>query len=37
LRDDAERQLKNIRENGLVGIILNLPQAYQPQVRSSLP
>jgi hypothetical protein len=37
LRDDAERQLKNIRENGLVGIILNLPQAYRPEVRSSLP
>jgi hypothetical protein len=36
LRDDAERQLKNIRENGLVGIILNLPQAYRPEVRSSL-
>jgi cell division septation protein DedD len=37
LRDDAERQLKNIRENGLVGIIINLPQAYRPEVRSSLP
>jgi hypothetical protein len=37
LRDDAERQLKSIREGGLVGIILNLPQVYRPEVRSSLP
>jgi hypothetical protein len=37
LRDDAERQLKSIREDGLVGIILNLPQVYRPEIRSSLP
>jgi cell division septation protein DedD len=37
LRDDAERQLKSIREGGLVGIILNLPQPYRPDARSSLP
>jgi cell division protein FtsN len=37
LRDQAERQLKSIRDNGLIGIILNLPQAYRPEVRSSLP
>jgi hypothetical protein len=37
LRDEAERQLKSIRDNGLIGIILNLPQAYRPEVRSSLP
>jgi hypothetical protein len=37
LRDDAERQLKSIREDGLIGIILNLPQPYRPEVRSSLP
>jgi cell division septation protein DedD len=36
-RDDAERQLKTVREDGLLGIILNLPQAYRPEVRSSLP
>jgi SPOR domain len=36
-RDDAERQLKTIREDGLQGIVLNLPQAYRPEVRSSLP
>ena len=37
LRDEAERQLKSIRDTGLIGIILNLPQAYRPEVRSSLP
>jgi len=37
LRDDAERQLKSIRENGLIGIVLNLPQPYRPEVRSSEP
>jgi cell division septation protein DedD len=37
LRDEAERQLKSIRDNGLIGIILNLPRAYRPEVRSSLP
>jgi hypothetical protein len=37
LRDDAERQLKSLREDGLIGIILNLPQAYRPEVHSSLP
>lgn len=37
LRDDAERELKSIRKDGLTGIILNLPQAYRPEVHSSLP
>ena len=37
VRDDAERQLKSIRQDGLIGIILNLPQAYRPEARSSLP
>jgi hypothetical protein len=37
LRDDAERQLKSIREDGLTGIILNLPQAYRREIHSSLP
>ena len=36
LRDEAERELKSIRDTGLIGIILNLPQAYRPEVRSSL-
>jgi cell division septation protein DedD len=37
LRDDAERELKSIRKDGLTGIILNLPQAYRPEVHSSVP
>lgn len=37
VRDDAERELKSIRKDGLTGIILNLPQAYRPEVHSSLP
>jgi hypothetical protein len=37
IRDAAERELKNIRKDGLTGIILNLPQAYRPEVHSSLP
>jgi SPOR domain len=37
VRDDAERELKSIRKDGLTGIILNLPQAYRPDVHSSLP
>ena len=35
VRDDAERELKSIRKDGLAGIILNLPQAYRPDVQSS--
>lgn len=37
IRDDADRQLRNLKQDGLTGIILNLPQAYRPEVRSSLP
>lgn len=36
-RDDAEQQLKSIRQDGLIGIILNLPQVYRREVRTSLP
>jgi DedD protein len=35
VRDEAERQLRTIREQGLTGIIINLPQAYRPDVRPS--
>ncbi len=31
-RSDAERQLQRLRQDGLSGIILNLPQAYQPEL-----
>ena len=37
IRDDADRQLRNLKQDGLTGIILNLPQAYRPEARSSLP
>lgn len=32
-REEAERQLKALRQDGLKGILLNLPQAYRPQVQ----
>ena len=31
-REEAERQLQALRQDGLKGIILNLPQAYRPEV-----
>jgi hypothetical protein len=37
LRDDAERQLRTIKQEGLNGIILNLPQAFRPEMRTSIP
>lgn len=37
IRDDAERELKGLRKDGLTGIILNFPIAYRPEVHSSLP
>ncbi len=37
VRDDAERQLKNLKQDGMKGIIINLPQAFRPEARSSLP
>ncbi|MEA2657767.1 MAG: DedD protein [Candidatus Binatota bacterium] len=36
-RDDAERQLRNFKQDGLNGIIINLPQGFQPEARSSMP
>ncbi len=36
-RDDAERQLKILKQDGLHGIILNLPQAFRPEARTSIP
>jgi cell division protein FtsN len=32
-REDAERQLQRLRQDGLSGIVLNLPQAYRPAVQ----
>ncbi len=37
VRDDAERQLRTFKQEGISGIIINLPQAFRPEVRSSLP
>jgi hypothetical protein len=35
MRGDAERQLRVLNQDGLKGIVLNLPQAYRPEVHSS--
>jgi cell division protein FtsN len=32
VRDEAERQLKSLKQEGLSGIVINLPQAYRPEV-----
>jgi cell division septation protein DedD len=37
MRDDAERQLRNFKQEGMSGIIINLPQAFRPEARSSAP
>jgi hypothetical protein len=37
VRDEAERQLRNFKLEGLNGIIINLPQAFRPEVHSSVP
>ncbi len=37
LRDEAERQLQSFKQEGMNGIIINLPQAFRPEARSSVP
>lgn len=37
VRDEAERQLRNFKQQGISGIIINLPQAFRPEARSSIP
>jgi cell division protein FtsN len=37
VRDEAERQLRNFKQEGMTGIIINLPQAFRPEARSSVP
>jgi DedD protein len=37
LRDEAERQLRSFKQEGLSGIIINLPQGFRPEARSSIP
>ena len=36
-RDDAERELRSFKQDGMSGIIINLPQAFRPEVQSSVP
>ena len=37
MRDEAERQLRTFKQDGMSGIIINLPQAFKPEARSSIP
>jgi cell division protein FtsN len=37
MRDEAERQLRTFKQDGMSGIIINLPQAFRPEARSSIP
>jgi DedD protein len=37
LREEAERQLRSFKQEGLSGIIINLPQGFRPEARSSIP
>jgi len=37
LREEADHQLRSLRQEGLSGIVINLPQAYRPEVRSVSP
>jgi hypothetical protein len=36
-RDDAERQLRSFKQEDMNGIVINLPQAFRPVARSSVP
>lgn len=36
-RDEAERQLRMFKQDGLSGIVINLPQAFRPEARTSIP
>ncbi len=36
-REEAEHQLQTLRQEGLKGIVLNLPQAYRPGVYRTVP
>lgn len=37
VRDEAERQLRAFKQEGLSGIVINLPQSFQPVARASAP
>lgn len=36
VRADAERQLTTLRQEGLRGIVLNLPQGFRPETPSAV-
>jgi hypothetical protein len=37
VRDDAERLLRSFKQEGLSGIVINLPQAFRPVASASVP
>jgi cell division septation protein DedD len=37
VRDEAERQLRTFKQDGLNGIVISLPQAFRPEARTSVP
>jgi len=37
VREEAERQLRVFKQEGLNGIVINLPQAFRPVARTSIP
>jgi len=37
MRDEAERQLRTFKQDGLNGIVISLPQAFWPEARTSVP
>ena len=37
VRDEAERQLRTFKQDGLNGIVISLPQAFRPEARTSIP
>ncbi|MBM4297141.1 MAG: SPOR domain-containing protein [Deltaproteobacteria bacterium] len=36
-RDEAERQLRTFKQEGMNGIVVSLPQAFRPIARTSMP
>ena len=36
-RDEAERQLRTFKQEGLNGIVISLPQGFRPEAHSSVP
>ena len=37
VRDEAERHLRTLKQDGLNGIVISLPQAFRPEARTSIP